>query len=122
MKRDLCIIPDDDGAVNFDLVDAQQDSGLLLLQRIWTLLLTRGGSMRDGSSVSVLQFLDGSNWPSDDAMDSLLIILQNDVLRALDPEDRGHIDNLNIYASSGTVVCELRLTDGTTISGTLGNG
>lgn len=124
MKKDIILIPDSPGPVTFSVRGAGEDSGLLLLQRLYILLLSGSGeSYREGGApVDLLSFIEGANLPTDDAMNSLMTALCAYALRLLDEDDRDRVQNLTGRFSGGVLEFTLTLKDGTTIKGLLGNG
>ena len=120
--KDLRIISDKSGDPGFIIYDAIEDSGLLLLQRLYVLLLSDTGEAYRGEGGStLLRFLDGGNRPTDDIMNSLLAINCANALNMLTPEDRNNISSFTGLCTDGDIVCTLVLRDGTTIKGQLTN-
>lgn len=119
--KDILMIPDKSGHVTFDILGASDDTGLMLLQRIYTQLLTdpdegyRGG---DGG-FTLLSFLDGANRPADAVMQTYLSISCSTALSMLSKEDRDHIQSFTGDCTDGIVTFTLVLTDGTTVKGQL---
>lgn len=120
--RDLRIINDKSGPVVFQVYDSKDDSGLMLLQRLYVLLLSdQTGAYRQGDGYTLLSFLEGGNTPPDGVMNSILAISCATALNMLDEEDRSHINSFTGNCEDGLITCTLTLTDGTTIQGTLAN-
>lgn len=117
--KDIRLIPEDSGEVSFTVEGTSDDTGLLLLQRLYVLLLTdtseayRGGE----EGYSLLQFIYGGNIPSAGVLDAMLAISCASALKLLDPEDRELITSFKGESINGEVICTLELTDGTTIKG-----
>lgn len=117
---DLQILAPEEGKVNFDVYGKSADTGLMLLQRIYVLLLaSNDGTYRDSSSYTLLQFLEGGNVPSDGVFNSVLAICCSEVLDMLDSEDRDNIQELSAVSNNGEITCTLVLADGTTVKGLL---
>lgn len=124
MPKDLRIIPDMSGPVKFSIRAASEDTGLMLLQRLYVLLLsdpTTGYRDSDGGQ-TLLRFLDGSNIPADSIMNNALALGCATALSMLDADDRAYIDSFTGTCVDGVITCTLELTDGTTIQGQLNNG
>jgi len=121
VKRDIKIIPDEPGDIQFDIFGETADTGHQLLQRLIVLLLSNeAGTYRDTSyGVSLLSFLEGGNIPADAAMNSILGLACAAALRMLDAEDRELVSSFTGTSTDGVVTCVLKLTDGTTLSGVL---
>ena len=112
---DLGIIPAVSGQVSFTVQGRKADSGLQLMQRIWTLLLSGHSSYRERRIVDFLGLLEGKNQPPDGALDSVLAVACASVLVSLDSSDREVIKSLSGTYSDGHVVITLVLKDGTRI-------
>lgn len=119
--KDILMIPDKSGHVTFDILGASDDTGLMLLQRIYTQLLTdpdEGYRSGDGG-FTLLSFLDGANRPADAVMQTYLSISCSTALSMLSKDDREHIQSFTGDCTDGIVTFTLVLTDGTTVKGQL---
>lgn len=123
MAIDIQIITDREGEVKFDVYGSSEDTGLMLLQRLYVLLMSdQDSSYRaPGAAYSLLAFLDGANFPGDGAMNSILAICCSNAVSMLDSEDRARIQSFVGLCTNGLMTCTLKLTDGTTIKGALTN-
>jgi len=121
MSKDIRIIPQTSGEVIFSVYGTSEDTGLMLLQRLYILLLSdQSDGYRGGSdSYSLLRFTEGGNIPPDAVLDSILNICCALALRALDDSDRELIQSFYGSSEEGKITCTLTLKDGTTISGAL---
>ena len=122
MAKDIQIIPSSSGVVNFLVHGKLEDCGLLLLQRLYVLMFTeRSGNYREHGG-GLLGFMEGANIPSIDAFNALLALSADEALQGLDSEDRENISSFTATYNGDIITCILKLTDGTTIEGTLNNG
>lgn len=123
MANDIQIITDKEGEVKFDVHGSSEDTGLMLLQRLYVLLMSdQDSSYRPANaSYSLLAFLDGANFPGDGAMNAILAICCSNAVSMLDAADRARITSFNGQCVDGLMTCTLKLTDGTTIKGALTN-
>ena len=121
MSKDIVMIPSKDGPVNFDIVGASEDTGLLLLQRLYVMLLSdpRTGFRNSDGGQTLLKFLDGGNIPVDSIMNTYLALGCATAVSMLDEEDRNRIDSFTGVSENGIITCTLVLKDGTTIQGQL---
>lgn len=121
MSKDILIIPAKSDDVIFTVLGAYQDTGLLLLQRLYVLLLSdpRIGFRDSDGGQTLLKFLDGGNIPIDSIMDTYLSLGCKTALSMLDPEDRALITSFTGKSIEGKMYCTLKLKDGTTIQGLL---
>lgn len=122
MSKDLLLIPRESGVVNFDILGAAEDDGLLLLQRLYVLLFSSPADEYRSGGGGLLLWLEGSNIPSVESFNSMLAISTGTALQALDAEDRKQISSFSALYDGEDIQCELVLADGTTITGTLNNG
>lgn len=124
MKKDIQILPNNTGEVHFSIIGASTDTGLMLLQRLYILLLaSASGSYRANfSGQSLLDLLEGANVPSDGALNSILAIGCANAYEALDDEDKTHIQSFSGESINGEIICTLILTDGTTVKGVIAHG
>ena len=124
MPEDLLMIPDKSGPVNFTITGSSDDTGLLLLQRLYVMLLSdpQTGYRNSDGGQTLLRFLDGANIPADSLMDTYLALGCSTAVSMLDEEDRRHIESFTGSCTDGIITCTLVLTDGTTIQGQLNNG
>lgn len=123
MATDIQIITDREGTVTFDVYGDSEDTGLMLLQRLYVLLMSdQDSSYRaQNASYSLLAFLDGANFPGDGAMNAILAICCSNAVSMLDSADRARIQSFIGLCRNGVMTCTLTLTDGTTIKGALTN-
>ena len=121
MPKDVIMIPDKPGEVNFAITGAYEDTGLLLLQRLYVMLLSdpRTGYRNSDGGQTLLKFLDGSNIPVDSIMDTYLALGCQTAVSMLDKEDRALISSFTGQTIDGKIYCTLKLKDGTTIQGLL---
>lgn len=122
MKKDIRIIPDTDGLVEFYIRGGDNDSAVMLLQRLYTLMLSDPSSgYRGGSAEATLvDFLNGANIPEVDALNSRLALVCASVLDLLSEEDRELIASFTgLGDEEGNMTFTLILNDGTEASGTL---
>lgn len=121
MPEDIQIIPSESGEVLFRVIGKSDDTGLMLLQRLYLLMLSDQDSAyrAAGSSYSLLRFLEGANKPSDGVMNSILAVCCSTAVAMLDKADQDSIDSFTGVSVDGAVACTLRLKDGTTVSGAL---
>ena len=121
--KDLKIISDDSGAVDFSVFGKSEDTGLMLLQRLYILLLSDTTTQyRGGTGYTLLNFLEGGNIPNDGTMNSMLAISCSNAVNMLDDEDRANIASFSGQSTDGNVVLTLTLADGTTVKGAINNG
>lgn len=121
--KDLKIISDDSGAVDFSVLGKSEDTGLMLLQRLYILLLSDTTTQyRGGTGYTLLNFLEGGNIPNDGTMNSMLAISCSNAVNMLDDEDRDNIASFSGQSTDGNVVLTLTLADGTTVKGAINNG
>lgn len=124
MLKDLRMIPDVSGPVRFSIVGEASDTGLMLLQRLYVMLLSdpaTGYRSSDGGQ-TLLRFLDGSNIPADSIMNNALALGCATALSMLDDDDRNAVESFTGLCEDGVITCTLELVDGTTIQGQLNNG
>jgi len=124
VAKDLQILPDAQGEIAFSLLGASEDTGLMLLQRLYMLMLSDmdEGYRTGAQGYSLLAFLEGGNMPEDGVLDAMLSITCALALKALDPEDRERVSSFTAKALDGGIHCTLKLADGTTVGGELKNG
>lgn len=124
MKKDIQILPNTPGEVNFKIVGSSDDTGLMLLQRLYLLLLASAeDSYRDNfTGQSLLSLLEGANVPSDGVFNSILAIGCANAYEALDDEDKANIQSFSGESVNGEIICTLVLADGTTVKGIIAHG
>lgn len=123
MKKDIQILPQTEGDVHFQILGAAEDSGFMLLQRLYVLLLASVNNYRSNiSGNTLLDLLEGGNAPSDGAMTSFLAIGCANAVEALDPEDRARVSSFTGVCTDGSIICTLKFSDGTTLKGVFANG
>lgn len=120
MLKDVLLIPDKTGRVEFLLRGDTEDTGLSLLQRIYVLFLSgQSDRYRGETGYSLLKFLEGGNTPDDLTMNAILSVCSARTLDLLDPEDRERVQSFVCVSDNGAISATLTLTDGTTLKGTL---
>lgn len=119
MTKDIQILPYKQGKFNFTVLGTSEDSGLMLLQRVFTLLLADGEYRQGAASANLLKFMAGGNYPADGVMNSLLGVCCADALSSLSSEDRAHITSLVGEWRDRTMTCTLTFRDGTTLTGAI---
>ena len=118
--HDLRIIEPNSGKVVFDVYGKDADTGLGILQRLYTVLLaTNENSYRNNDSYSLLNFIEGGNIPDASSMNSLLSLCSSEAIGALDESDRDKIESFTASFVDGSIQCSLKLTDGTAVKGVL---
>lgn len=124
MSEDVVMIPDVSGPVNFTITGKSEDTGLMLLQRLYVMLLTDSQSpYRDSDGgVTLWNFLEGANIPSDSIMNTYLALGCSTAVSMLDDEDKQNISSFTGSCVDGVITCTLVLADGTTVKGQLNNG
>lgn len=119
MSTDIQILPMKEGEFNFTILGESEDSGLMLLQRVFTLLLSDGAYRELTANTGLLQFMEGGNYPQEGAMNSLLGLCCSNVMQALDVSDRERVSSLVGEFIDRKIVCTLTFTDGTTLTGAI---
>jgi hypothetical protein len=119
--KDLLIIPDTNGRVEFEVRGRSEDTGLLLIQRLYVLLFTGPTEAFRDSGGGLSGFLEGANIPDVDSFNALLAVSVSGALNALEPEDRARVDSFTAKFDGESISCTLKLTDGTTVNGILNN-
>jgi hypothetical protein len=124
MSKDLVMIPAKSGPVVFNITGESEDTGLMLLQRLYVMLLSdpQTGYRDSDGGQTLLKFLDGGNIPVDSIMNTYLAHGCATAVSMLDEEDRDNIDSFTGICENGIITCTLVLADGTTIQGQLNNG
>ena len=123
IKHDIQIVPGTSGAVEFSILKKANDSGLLLLQRLYVLMFsnTETGYRGGDSGVDLLELLNGANEMPDDAMNAMLNLAATYAVLALDQEDRDKVASFDCVCLDGEITSTLELTDGTTLEGSIKN-
>lgn len=121
MSYDLQIVPQKQGEITFNVIGKSADTGLLLLQRLYILMLTdQSTAYRNaGSGYALINLLQGGNIPADPVLDSILAICCSNAVSALDASDKQLVSSFVGKGVSGVITCTLKLKDGTTITGTI---
>ena len=99
MSKDVLMIPEVSGPVNFNITGDSDDTGLLLLQRLYVMLLSEpqtGFRDSDGGQ-TLLKFLDGGNIPVDSIMDTYLALGCLTAVSMLDESDKKLIQSFFLY-------------------------
>lgn len=125
MTSDIRIIPDESGRVSMEVYGKSSDTGLMLLQRLYTIMLSgTGDDMYRNQQVSLVDLLEGANMPSVGHLNSIIALACATALKQLDEEDRILIESFRgtYNTATGGMGFTLQLVDGTTIEGTIGNG
>lgn len=124
MSKDVLMIPSVSGKVNFTITGSEEDTGLMLLQRLYVMLLSDPQNpYRDSDGgATLLTFLDGANIPTDSIMNTYLALGCSTAVSMLDESDKEHIESFTGQCLNGVITCTLVLTDGTTVKGQLNNG
>lgn len=118
VKTDVQIMPFKDGEFQFAVRGAADNSGFMLLQRVFVLLLASSDEYRNNpTGTLLLGFLEGGNYPEPGIMDSILALCCADVMNQLSPEDRARISSLTGTFYDGKIYCTLKMNDGTTLTG-----
>ena len=120
MSEDIQILPVKDGEFVFTVLGKSDDTGFMLLQRVFTLLLTTNDAYRPSTaSTTLLKFLEGANYPPDGVMDSVIAVCCSQVLSQLDDSDRARIASLTGMFVEKKIQCTLTFTDGTKLTGAI---
>lgn len=124
MPKDIQMIPDHSGQVIFTILGESSDTGLMLLQRLYVMLLSDPqNDYRDSDGgATLLQFLEGANIPADSIMNTYLALGCSTAISMLDDDDKQYIESFTGECENGVITCTLVLTDGTTVKGQLNNG
>ena len=122
--KDIQIIPETTGVVDFEIIGSSEDTGLMLLQRLYILLFCNQTDVyrNDGIGVSILNFIEGGNTPSSSVLNAMLSLACSSAVSMLDDSDKNNISSFIGFAEQDYVIFELSLIDGTTIKGSLKNG
>lgn len=122
--NDLVMIPNVSGAVTFHITGASADTGLMLLQRLYVMLLSdpSGAYRSSDGGVTLYNFLDGGNIPTDPEMNAWLALSCPTALSMLDQEDQDNIESFSGISEDGIITLYLVLIDGTTVEGKLKDG
>lgn len=118
--KDLAIIPDTSGPVEFELLGSREDDGVSLLQRLYVLLLGDNTGLYRDSDVGATLFpmLGSGNIPDVDTMDSQLALACDSARLSLDPEDQDRIASFTGRSTEdGSFIFTLELVDGTVVNG-----
>lgn len=121
-QQDICILSDRSGSTFSGSAERAVDCGLLLLQRLCTLMLTDlSTTYRNSSqtSVDLLAFLEGGNVPTDSSLLTNLALAKSAAYNALDAADKRYISDIELSVNSGELFVTLTLKDGTTVKGKL---
>ena len=123
--KDLRITPDESGEVTFLPYGESQDTGLMLLQRLYVMIFSDpsiGYRLGDGG-YTLWSFMDGGNIPSKEVFDSVLAMCCSSAVNMLDSSDQELISSFTATGETdGSAVFTLVLQDGTTVKGKLNNG
>ena len=123
--KDIRIIPTESGDVDFNIYkDKGEDSGLMLLQRLYVLLFNRSSEeyVEGAMSGGLLDLLDGVNTPPDGLVNSILSVACAVAVRSLDESDAKAVDSFTGSCVDGVVTVTLQLQDGTTLTGVINDG
>ena len=123
--KDLQIIPADAGNVEFYPRSASEDTGLMLLQRLYVMMFSdqsEGYRTGDGG-YTLWNFLEGGNIPPKQIFDAILATSCASAVNMLDDADRELISSFSGEGfNDGSAILTLVLEDGTTVKGKLNNG
>ena len=124
MSKDIVMIPSVSGPVTFSISGESDDTGLVLLQRLYVMLLSdpKTGYRDSDGGQTLLKFLDGGNIPVDSIMNTFLAQGCATAVSMLDDSDKRNISSFTGICEDGKITCTLVLADGTTIQGQLTNG
>lgn len=123
--KDIRIIPTKSGGVDFDIYrDKGEDSGFMLLQRLYVLLFNRSSEeyVEDAMSGGLLDLLDGVNTPPDGLVNSILSVACAVAVRSLDESDAALVNSFTGNCVDGVVTVTLQLQDGTELTGVINDG
>ena len=123
--KDLRIIPDTNGEVAFYPRGESEDTGLMLLQRLYVMIFSDPsiGFRLGNGGYTLWSFLEGANIPSKSVFDTLLATACTSAVNMLDPADQALISSFTAEGSTdGSAIFTLTLQDGTTVKGKLANG
>jgi hypothetical protein len=115
------MIPSVTGPVNFTITGESEDTGLMLLQRLYGMLLSdpETGFRDSYGGATLLKFLEGANIPADSIMNTYLALGCATAVSMLDDIDKQHIASFTGECVDGIITCTLVLADGTTVKGQL---
>lgn len=123
--KDLLIIPDVSGSVSFYPRGESEDTGMMLLQRLYVLIFSDpsiGFRLGDGG-YTLWSFLEGGNIPSKEIFDTMLAASCTTAVKMLEPSDQALISSFSASGDTdGSATFTLTLKDGTTVKGKLTNG
>lgn len=123
--KDLQIIPAESGDVSFYPRGESEDTGLMLLQRLYVMIFSDGstGYRQGDGGYTLWNFMEGGNIPPKQVFDSILATSCASAMNMLDESDRALIRNFSGEGfEDGTALFTLTLQDGTTVKGKLENG
>lgn len=122
--KDLQIIPDDSGSVSFYPRGESEDTGLMLLQRLYVMLFSppAGGYRQGDGGYTLWNFMIGGNIPTKEVFDTVLATCCASALNMLDASDRDLIASFSGEGETdGSAIFTLTLQDGTTVKGKIDN-
>lgn len=123
--KDLQIIPANEGTVEFYPRTASEDTGLMLLQRLYVMLFSDGatGYRQGDGGYTLWNFIEGGNIPIKEVFDAVLATSCASAVNMLDESDRELIASFTGEGfEDGSALLTLILQDGTTVKGKLNNG
>ena len=123
--KDLQIIPADEGDVAFYPRGESDDTGLMLLQRLYILLFSDPsiGYRQGDGGYTLWNFLEGGNIPSKQVFDSILATSCASAVNMLDDSDKALVQSFSGEGfDDGSAIFTLTLRNGTTVKGKLTNG
>lgn len=123
--KDLQIIPADAGDVEFYPRGDSEDTGLMLMQRLYVMLFSdpSKGYRQGNGGYTLWNFLEGGNIPAKQFFDAALSTSCSSAVSMLDQADRDLIASFSGEGKEdGSAVLTLKLKDGTTVKGRLTNG
>lgn len=121
--KDLQIINKSTGKVEFSVRGEDEDTGFMLLQRLYVIMFSDVGmDYREiTTGVSLLDFVNGTNKAPDALLTSTLAVACASALNALDKEDRNKVESFSGKYTDDQALFTLKLVDGTTLTGVLKN-
>lgn len=123
--KDLKLITDDNGDVSFFPRGESDDTGLMLLQRLYVMIFSDPsiGYRLSQGGYTLWSFMQGGNIPSTQIFNTVLSMCCSSALEMLDSSDRANISSFTAKgAEDGSAIFTLVLQDGTTVKGKLTNG
>lgn len=123
--KDLQIIPSEQGSVEFFPRGDSDDTGLMLLQRLYVMIFSEplSGYRQGDGGYTLWNFMEGGNIPTKQVFDSILATCCASAVNMLDESDRELIASfVGEGSEDGSAIFTLTLQNGTTVKGKLNNG